>query len=159
MIGLIIVLNFFVLEYMFLIPRVHFMAVHWYLDPEALMETLGAKDTPNQYSRAYRVANQIRKITGGTSIILMPRDDWESGANRAVVIQRLYPRKIYFFGDHGFEKRMRNLINQNKEFFVVYNEEWGGSLCRAKRIQTLNDPDFGICRIENGIVMGINNSL
>ena len=144
---------------MFLIPRVQFMAVHWDLDPEALMETLGAKDTPNQYSRAYRVANQIRKITGGTSIILMPRDDWEPVSNRSVVIQRLYPRKIYFFGDHGFEKRMRNLINQKKEFFVVYNEDWGSSLCQAKRVQTLNDPEFGICLIKNGIGKETNNSL
>ena len=159
MIGLIVVLNFFVLAYMFLIPRVQFMVVHWDLGPEDLMETLGTKDMPNQYSKAYRIANQIKKITGGTSTILMPRDDWESGSNRSVVIQRLYPRKIYFFGDHGFEKRMRNLINQNKEFFVVYNEDWGGSLCQAKRIQMLNDPGFGICRIENGIGKGTNNSL
>ena len=159
MIWLIILLNIYVLAFMFLIPRVQFMFVHWDLDPEALMETLGAKDTPNQYSRAYRVANQIRKITEGTSTILMPRDDWEFGSNRSVMIQRLYPRKVYFFGDRGFEDRMRNLTTQKKEFFVVYNEEWGSSLCRAKRIQSLNDPDFGICRIENGIVMGINNSL
>ena len=159
MIGLIIVLNISVLAYMFLIPRIQFMAVNWNLGSEAWMETRLAKDTPNQYPRAYKFANQIRKITGDTSIILMPGNDWKFGSNRSLVIQRLYPRKIYFFGDHGFEKRIRNLINQKKEFYVVYNKDWGSSLCQAKRVQMLNDPHFGICRIENGIEKGTINSL
>ena len=123
------------------------------------MENLGAKDTPNQYSSAYRVANQIRKITRDTSIILMPRDDWEFGSNRSVMIQRLYPRKIYFFGDRGFEDRMRNLITQKKEIFVVFNEDWGSSLCETKRVRSLNSPGFGICQIKNGIGKEPNISL
>ena len=159
MIGLIIVLNIFVLAYMFLIPRAQFISAHWNLSSETLMETTGAKDTPNQYSRNYRVANQIRKITGETSIILMPGDDWEFSSSRSVMIQRLYPRKIYFFGDKGFESRMRNLIDQKKEFFVVFNEDWGRSLCKARRVQALNNPGFGICRIENGFGTEANNSL
>ena len=159
MIGLIIVLNISVLAYMFLIPRVQFMAVNWNLGPEALMETRLAKDTPNQYPRAYKFANQIRKITGDTSIILMPGNGWKFGSNRSVVIQRLYPRKIYFFGDQGFEDRMRNLITQKKEIFVVFNEDWGSFLCETKRVRTLNSPGFGICQIENGIGKEANNSL
>ena len=151
MIGLIIVLNISVLAYMFLIPRVQFMAVNWNLGPEALMETRLAKDTPKQYSGAYKFANHIRKITGDTSIILMPGNDWKFGSNRSVVIQRLYPRQIYFFGDQGFESRMRNLIDQRKEIFVVFNENWGRRLCKAKRVQNISDPGFGICRIENRI--------
>ena len=159
MIWLIIVLNIFVLADVFLFPRVQFVTAHWNLSPEALMETLGAKDTPNQYSSAYKIANQIRKTTRDTSIILMPRDDWEFGSNRSVMIQRLYPRKIYFFGDHGFETRMRYLIDQKKEFFVVFNEEWGSPICKDRRVQTLNNQGFGICRIENETEVKSNNSL
>ena len=149
MIWLIIVLNIFVLADVFLIPRIQYMVVNWNLDSEALMENWGAKDTPNQYSGAYRIANQIKKMTKDTSIILMPRDDWEFGSNRSVLIQRLYPRKVYFFGDSGFEDRMRNLITQKKEAFVVFNKDWGKPLCETKRVRTLNSPGFGICQIES----------
>ena len=149
MIWLIIVLNIFVLAYVFLIPRVQFVSAHWNLSPEALTETLGAKDTPNQYSRAYKIANQIGKITKDNSIILMPRSDWGFGSNRSVLIQRLYPRKVYFFGDSGFEDRMRNLITQKKEAFVVFNKDWGSPLCETKQVRTLNSPGFGICQIES----------
>ena len=67
------------------------------------METPGAIDTPNQYLQTYKVANAIRNITQENSVILMPADNWEFGSNRSVVIQRLYPRKVYFFGDDGFD--------------------------------------------------------
>ena len=81
----------------------------------------------------------------------MPGNDWESGSSRSAVIQRLYPRKIYFFGDKGFENRMHSLIDQKKNFFVVFNEGWGRPLCETRQVQMLNNPDFGICQIENGI--------
>ena len=99
MIGLIIVLNTIVLVSVFLTPRAKILLNHWGDRPEVLMETLGPMDMPNQYFKTYKVVNKIRSITQEDSIILMPADNWEFGSNRSVVIQRLYPRKVYFFGD------------------------------------------------------------
>ena len=55
----IIVLNIFVMAFIFLIPRMEFIANHWGWKAEALMESSGAMDTPNQYSKTYKVVNQI----------------------------------------------------------------------------------------------------
>ena len=66
----IIALNIFVLSYVFLIPRAKFIIHNRGLNSETLMEMQGAMDTPNQYSKTYKVANQIRKVTKEDSIIL-----------------------------------------------------------------------------------------
>ena len=78
----IIILNILLLVLVFLIPRAKIIVSHWGEKPEVLMETLGAMDTPNQYSRTYKVANEIRNITEENSIILLPTDNWEFGSNR-----------------------------------------------------------------------------
>jgi len=150
MIWSIILLNIAVLALVFLIPRTKIIVSHWGWSPEAKMEISGAMDTPNQYSKTYKVANQIRKLTKKDSIIFMPRDDWEFGSNRSVLIQRLYPRKVYFLGDKGFEKTLRSLVNVERDIFVMFNEDWGKSYCEKRPIKLLKNPGFGVCRLGDG---------
>lgn len=150
MIWSIILLNIAVLALVFLIPRTTIIVNQWGWKSEAKMETSGAIDTPNQYAKTYKLANQIRKITSKDSIIFMPKDDWEFGSNRSVVIQRLYPRKVYFFGDEWFKDTLIYLGNVEKEIFVVFNSDWGKPFCKGKKIESLNNPEFGFCRIEKG---------
>ena len=113
----IIVLNILVLAFVFLIPRVQFMVDHWGWEAEALMESSGARDTPNQYSKTYRMVNQVKKVLLKNSIILMPPDNWEFGSSRSVVIQRLYPNKVYFAGDKDFSFQIK--IIDIKTFFNI----------------------------------------
>jgi hypothetical protein len=142
----VIALNFFVLMYVFLIPRLQFMASHWGMKSEALMETSSASDTPNQYIKTYKVANQIRKSVKNDSIVLMPPATREFVLNRSVLIQRLYPRKIYFSGDKDFDELVLSLANQEKQIYVMFNESWGEIFCKGKSVEPLGNSGFRMCR-------------
>ncbi len=146
MIWSIIALNFVVLMYVFLIPRLQFIASHWGMKPEALMETSSASDTPNQYIKTYKVANQIRESIGNDSIVLMPSATRKFVLNRAVLIQRLYPRKIYFSGDKDFDELVLSLANQEKEIYVMFNESWGKRFCKEESVEPLGNSGFRMCR-------------
>ena len=141
----IIVLNIFILAYVFLIPRAQFMIDHWKWEYEALMETAGAVDIPNQYSKTYKVANQIKRVTNKNSIILMPTDNWEFGSNRSVIIQRLYPRKVYFWGDENFYDRKNNVGSETTVYAVAFSDD-GADLCFEKESQKLGETSFVICK-------------
>ena len=142
----VIALNFFVLMYVFLIPRLQFMASHWGMKSEALMETSSASDTPNQYIKTYKVANQIRKSVENDSIVLMPPATPEFVLNRSVLIQRLYPRKIYFSGDKDFDELVLSLANQEKQIYVMFNESWGKRFCKGQSVEPLENSGFRMCR-------------
>jgi len=145
MIGTIIILNILLLFLVFLIPRGKIIINYWGAKPETLMETIGAMDTPNQYLRTYKVANEIRKVTQENSIILMPTDNWEFGSNRSVVIQRLYPRKVYFFSDKDFSENNHNQ-NSNKLVYAVAFEGDDADLCFKKDTKSLGNTGFVICK-------------
>ena len=155
----IIALNIFVLAFVFLIPRAQLIVDQWGESVETLMETSGAKDTPNQYSKTYRVANSIQKIVGNDSIVIMPPDSRKFVSNRSVLIQRLYPRKIYFSGEDGFVDLAFSLADKDMEIYVVFHEHWGKNFCKKHAIQSLSNPDFGICRIGKGNPTHLLNSL
>ncbi|MBC8284447.1 MAG: hypothetical protein H8E32_11590 [Nitrospinae bacterium] len=144
-IGAIIVLNFVVLALVFLIPRAKVIVNYWGWESAALMQTSGAMDTPNQYLKTYKVANQIRNVTKENSIILMPADNWEFGSNRSVVIQRLYPRRVYFFGDKNFSEFKFNLNSTVPVYGVAFSGD-GAELCFEKDVKKLGETGFEICK-------------
>jgi hypothetical protein len=146
MIWSVIALNFVVLMCVFLIPRLQFMASHWGMEPEVLMETSGARDIPNQYIKTYKLANQIREFIRDDSIVLMPPDNRGFILNRSVLIQRFYPRKVYFFEDQRFDEFVLSLANQKDEIYVVFNENWGKIFCKEESVEPLGTPGFGVCR-------------
>jgi hypothetical protein len=142
----IIVLNILVLAFVFLIPRVQFMANHWGWKSEALIESSGARDTPNQYSETYKIANQLRKIVMEDAKVYMPADKWEFEFNTSVLIQRLYPRKVYFSEDSEAD----NVFFDSSKFsnsYVVFNERWGQDLCATQSVKYLKTTRIGICRV------------
>jgi hypothetical protein len=141
----IIVLNILVLAFVFLIPRVQFMADHWGWKAEALMESSGVRDTPNQYSKTYRMVNQVKKVLLETSIILMPPDNWEFGSSRSVIIQRLYPNKVYFSGDKEFSFQIKNIDIEKPVYGVAFPND-GADLCFEKEIKNLGETGFVICK-------------
>jgi hypothetical protein len=142
----IIVLNILVLAFVFLIPRVQFMADHWRWKAEALMESSGASDTPNQYSETYKIANQLRKIATGDAIVYMPTDKWEFEFNKSVVIQRLYPRKVYFSEDSEADNVFSD-VSKISNSYVVFNERWGKGLCAMQSVKYLKTTRIGICQV------------
>ena len=148
MIRSIIILNILLLVLVFLIPRAKIIVSHWDEKPEVLMETLGAMDTPNQYSRTYKVANEIRNITEENSIILMPTDNWEFGSNRSVVIQRLYPRKVYFFGDERFYDHKNSSDFQTTVYAAGFFGD-GANLCSERDKKRLGETKFILCTFKN----------
>jgi hypothetical protein len=141
-----IVLNILVLIFVFLIPRVQFMAGHWEWKAEALMESLGARDTPNQYSETYKIANQLRKIAKEDAIIYMPTNKWEFEFNKSVVIQKLYPRKVYFSEDSEADDVFSEASNISNSY-VVFNERWGQDLCAMQSVKYFKTTGIGICRV------------
>jgi len=145
----VVALNILVLTFVFLIPRTKFMVDHWRWESEALMESSGAMDIPNQYPETYKVVNQVRKIVPDESIIFMPLDYEYFGLNRSVVIQRLYPRKIYFLGDDGFEQVLSPL-NTFEEVYVVLNDRRRKEYCTIDSMKPLSNSGFGVCRIDKG---------
>jgi hypothetical protein len=156
MIWSVVALNFIVLMYVFLIPRLQFMATHWRMESESLMETSGAGDIPNQYIKAYKIANQIRKFVRNDSIVLMPPDNEKFDLNRSVLIQRLYPWKIYFSGDKGFDEFVLSLENQEKKIYIMFNENWGKIFCKEESVESLGKSGFGVCQ---GSLTQLTNSL
>ena len=141
----IIVLNMFIMSFVFLIPRMQFIANHWGWESEALMESSGAMDTPNQYSETYKVANQVRKIATKNSTVFMPADQWGFELNRSVVIQRLYPRKVYFVGDSEAEKAFSD-VSKISNSYVVFNDLGGHGLCFKQSVKYLEAERTGIWR-------------
>jgi hypothetical protein len=146
MIRAIIILNIVVLASVFLIPRAKVMVKYWGWESAALMEISGARDIPNQNIKTYKVANQIRKFIRSDSIVLMPPDNGGFVSNRSVLVQRLYPREVYFFGDKGFDEFVLSLANQEKEIYVMFDENWGKRFCKDESVESLGMPGFGICR-------------
>lgn len=144
MIWSIILLNIFVLAGVFLIPRAQFMIGNWGMESGAIMETAGAEDTPNQYSKTYRMVNNIRKVLAEDSIIFIPEDNKELGTNRSVVIQRLYPRKIFFLGDPKAEKVISKVSNFTNAYMIL-NENQG--LCIERSVKSFLSEGFVICRM------------
>ena len=142
----IIVLNILVLAVVFLIPRVQFMASHWGWKAEAIIESSGARDTPNQYSETYEIANQLRKIAMEDAKVYIPTDKWEFEFNKSVVIQRLYPRKVYFSEDSEADNVFSNTTKISNSY-VVFNERWGQDLCAMHSVQYLKTTMIGICRV------------
>jgi hypothetical protein len=142
----IIVLNILVLAFVFLIPRVQFMADHWGWKEEALIESSGARDTPNQYSETYKIANQLRKIAMEDAKVYIPTDILEFEFNKSVVIQRLYPRKVYFFEDSEADNVFSDALKISNSY-VVFNEDWGKDLCAMQSVKYLKTTRIGICRV------------
>ena len=141
----IIVLNMIVMAFVFLIPRIQFIANHWGWESEAIMESSGAMDTPNQYSETYKVANQVRKIVTKDSTVFMLADKWGFKLKRSVVIQRLYPRKVYFAGDSEAKKVFSD-VSKISNSYVVFNENGGDGLCFKQSVKYLEAERTGICR-------------
>lgn len=148
MIGSIIILNILLLVLVFLIPRAKIMVDHWGEKPEILMQTLGAMDTPNQYSQTYMVVNKIRNLTKNNSIILMSPSNWGFKPNRSVIIQRLFPRKIYFMENNAFDESLSFISDRDKDIYVVINVNWGKRLCKDYPFIPLKNLKFWICRID-----------
>jgi len=146
----VVALNILVLTFVFLIPRTKFMVDHWRWESEALMESSGAMDTPNQYPETYKVVNQVRKIVPDESIIFMPLDYEYFGLNRSVVIQRLYPRKIYFLGDDDGFEQVLSPLNTFEEVYVVLNDRRRKEYCTIDSMKPLSNSGFGVCRIDKG---------
>jgi hypothetical protein len=141
----IIALNIVAMTFVFLIPRMQFIANHWGWKTEALMESSGARDTPNQYSETYKLANQLRKIIAEDAVIYMPADKWEFGFNKSVVIQRLYPRQVYFSEDSEADKVLSD-ASKISNSYVVFNERWGQDLCAKQSVKYLKTIGIGVCR-------------
>ena len=144
----IIIFNILLLVLVFLIPRAKIMVDHWGEKPEILMQTLGAMDTPNQYSRTYMVVNKIRNLTNNNSIILMSPSNWGFKPNRSVIIQRLFPRKIYFMENNAFDESLSFISDRDKDIYVVINVNWGKRLCKDYPFIPLKNLKFWICRID-----------
>lgn len=144
MIWAVVFLNMVVLCRVFVIPRAHFIVDHFQEPREALRESPGPRDMPNQYINTYGMMKQVREMASEESLLFMPPDNWEFGSPRSVVIQTLYPRKVYFHGDPGFDKK---LASSFKEAYVVFNEQWGRELCANHPVKQLGGQGFGICRI------------
>jgi len=114
----VVFLNFVVIVRVFIIPRTNFITSHFQEHRDALRESSGPLDMPNQYAHT----------------------------SRSAVIQTLYPRKVYFSGDEGFDKKLSQAF-QLKEAYVVFNEPWGKGLCKKRPVKYLGEQGFGICRI------------
>ncbi len=142
----VVFLNFVVIVRVFIIPRTHFITSHFQEHRDALRESSGPLDMPNQYVHTYQMMNQVREIADENSVLLLPTDDWEFGSPRSAVIQTLYPRKVYFLGDQGFDKKLSQAFHL-KEAYVVFNEQWGKGLCKKWPVKYLGEQGFGICRI------------
>jgi hypothetical protein len=142
----IIVLNILVLAFVFLIPRVQFMADHWGWKAKALMESSGARDTPNQYSETYKIVNQLGNIAMEDAIVYIPSDKWGFEFNKSVVIQRLYPRKVYFSANSESDNLFSDASNISN-YYVVFNDRWGQDLCAMQSVKYLKTTRVGICRV------------
>ncbi len=147
----VVFLNLVVISRLFIIPRVYFIIEHFKKDRAALRESVGPTDMPNQYVQTYKVMNQVRKLTTEDSLLLLPPDNWEFGSPRSAVIQTLYPRRVFFSGDPGFDNLITRVFN-SKKTYVVFNKQWGIKLCGKKQRKLLGNQGFGICQI--GILSG-----
>ena len=142
----VIFLNLVVISQLFIIPRVNFIIEHFKEDRVALRESVGPRDMPNQYVQTYKVMNQVRKLTAGDSLLLLPPDNWEFGSPRSAVIQILYPRRVFFSGDLGFDNLIARAFT-SKKAYVIFNKHWGINLCGKQPRRPLGKKGFGICRI------------
>ena len=142
----VVFLNFVVIVRVFIIPRTNFITSHFQEHRDALRESSGPLDMPNQYAHTYRIMKQVREMANEGALLLLPPDNWEFGSPRSAVIQTLYPRKVYFSGDEGFDKKLSQAF-QLKEAYVVFNEQWGKGLCKKRSVKYLGKQGFGICRI------------
>ena len=148
MVWLIIGLNLTVLTFVFLVPRAKIISENWGKEQEAIMETSGAMDTPNQFSNTYKVVNQVRKITQGDSMIFIPRNKWGFESNRSVWIQRLYPRELRFYEEKDSFPAFSTVLN--KEIYVVSDRSFENSNCEEIVGSNLSFPELGLCRIRKG---------
>ncbi len=139
--------NLVVLSIVFIFPRVQFFLSHSNLTHVQLSETRGSGDMPNQFSKTYAVANRLRQLTPEDATLFMPPGDRQEGSFRSAVIQVLYPRRIVFGDDVGFENKLN--ASQVKPTYTVFSAEWHPEFCGERPRIPLNDSGFGMCRLDS----------
>ena len=140
---LIVGVNLFVIVSIFAGPRIKYIANNLDKSYEERSENSGPLDMPNQYTKTYRVAHQLKKHAMKGQLFLLPSGNKE-GSFRSVMTQVLYPQKLIFANDSDLWKKI-----QTKELrpLMVTERVGDNKLCNETEAEDLDKTGFVFCRI------------
>ena len=141
---LIVGVNLMVVAVMFAGPRIKFIADNLDKPFEQRAENAGPSDLPNQFTKTYQVAHQLReRVIRGQSLFLPPGNG--EGSFRSVMTQVLFSQKLIFADDPCF---WRDLEEKGSRAYVVSRHGGEAQLCSGMEGEALGETGFILCQLD-----------
>ena len=133
-----------VVAVMFAGPRIKFIADNLDKPFEQRAENAGPSDLPNQFTKTYQVAHQLReRVIRGQSLFLPPGNG--EGSFRSVMTQVLFSQKLIFADDPCF---WRDLEEKGSRAYVVSRHGGEAQLCSEMEGEALGETGFILCQLD-----------
>ena len=139
-----IAINLILILVVFAGPRVKFIAENFDKSYEQLAETSGPPDLPNQFTKTYQVAHQLKEhVIKGQSLFLPPGN--RDGSFRSVMTQVLFSQKLIFADDPYF---LRDIEEKESRAYVVSQHGGEVKLCSGGDKKVLGETGFVLCQLD-----------
>jgi hypothetical protein len=139
-----IAINLILILVVFAGPRVKFIAENSDKSYEQLAETSGPPDLPNQFTKTYQVAHQLKEhVIKGQSLFLPPGN--RDGSFRSVMTQVLFSQKLIFADDPYF---LRDIEEKESRAYVVSQHGGEVKLCSGGDEKVLGETGFVLCQLD-----------
>jgi hypothetical protein len=141
---LVVGVNLVVILSIFAGPRIKYIANNLDKSYEERSENSGPLDMPNQFTKTYRVAHQLKKHVVSGQFLLLPPGNRE-GSFRSVMTQVLFSQKLIFANDSYLWKKFQ--IKEPRP--PIATERVGDNkLCNETEVEVLGKTGFVFCRVD-----------
>ena len=141
---IIIGVNLVIITAVFAGPRVKFIADNLGKSYEERAENSGPSDMPNQFSKTYRVAHQLKKHVVSGQFLLLPPGNRE-GSFRSVMTQVLFSQRISFADDSKLRQSLEEKISSVYEV-SKFNDK--AKSCNELERVVLGETGFILCKLD-----------
>ena len=111
---------------------------------EERAENSGPLDMPNQFSKTYRVAHQLKKHVVDGQFLFLPPGNRE-GSFRSVMTQVLFSQKLIFANDSDL---WENFQKKEPRPLMATERVGDNKLCNDTEVEVLDKTGFVFCRID-----------
>jgi hypothetical protein len=124
--------------------RIKFIVDNFDKSYEQLAETSGPPDVPNQFTKTYQVAHELKKNVLKGHSLLLPSGK-RDGSFRSVMNQVLFSHKLFFLDDPDVWK---DLEDDKSIPYVVSQSDGQNKICGKVEAKALGETGFVLCPLD-----------